>query len=295
MTVLTGTATDHNDLLADLRTFLVSGGPGWTELSYSGGMSLLRAPGLSGTEEIHMGLSMVSDVGNDAYALTGWMFQDYNSGLPAQAQPGHSGVRYHPMWNTGMQYWFVANGQRVIVVTKVSTVYTATYLGKFLSYGTPGEYPQPYYMGMPRNSNTRWSSTNENFRNFFDVGEGGRVLTPTHNWITVQNFNQSSSEQPGPGPAYIWPFYASIASNTQTWERYRALRENLDGSYDLKPLVLCSDSPTDDVFGELDGVYAIPAFSAATEDIIEIDGDDYLVTQNVFRTARYYYAAIKLT
>lgn len=295
MTVLTGTATDHNDLLADLRAFLVSGGPGWTELSYSGGISLLRAPGLSGTEEIHLGLSLVSDFGNDAYALTAWMFQDYNSGLPPQGQPGHSGVKYHPIWNTAMDYRFIANGQCLKVITKVSTVYTASYFGAYLRYGTPGEYPQPYYLGMPRNSNTRWSNTSEDYRNFFDPGEGSRLLTPSGSWINVQNYSQSSGEVNGAGPGFIFPFFANIAGNSVTKDRYRALRENIDGSYDLTPLVLCSNSPTNDVFGELDGVYAIPAFSAASEDIVEIGSDDYLVVQNVYRTSRHYYAAFKLT
>jgi hypothetical protein len=299
MPVLTGTATDHVDLFDQLRAFLTTAGPtgpGWTELSNVGTSYIYEAPGLSGLEEIHVGLDYVESVSTDSFALLGWMFQDYNSLLGHLVQPGHSGVRYHPVWNTSMPFWFIANGQRCIVVTKVSTVYTASYFGKFLPYGAPGEYPQPYYLAMPTTGNNRWSSTNESTRNFFDPGSGGIFLTPTASWLSVSNFLESSSTETPQSSRNLFPFHADVgAVGNQTRDLYRALRENLDGSYNLRPLVILSSTPTTDVFGELDSAYAINAFSAASEDIIEIGGDDYLVVQNIFRTARYYYGAIKLT
>jgi hypothetical protein len=294
MAVEIGTATDHTDLLTKLIEFLtVTLADPWTLLSTVGTSRLLHAPGLSGTEEIGVGFDVVGDLGTDAFALIGWMFRDYNPALAHLAQVGYSGRRYHPVWNTGMDYWFIANGQRVIIVTKVSTIYTASYLGKFLPWGAPGEYPQPYYMGMPRATNTRWSSTSEDFRNFFDPGEGGALNLPTSAWIVTSNFFQSSSEQASNTNSHVWPYKAAINSRDST-AVYRLLRENIDGTYNLIPLILCSSTPTKDVYGDLDGAYAIPAFSAASEDIVEIDGDDYLIIQNVFRTQRYYYVALKL-
>lgn len=289
----TGTATDHVDLLTKLITFLTTapGGPGWTLLGTVGTSRLLQAPGISGTDEIGIGFDIVASVGTDEFALIGWMYRDYNAALAHQAQPGHSGAFYHPLWNTGMAYWFIANGQRVIIVTKVSTVYTASYLGKFFPNGSPGEYPQPYYIGMPRATNTRWSSTDERFRNFFDPGEAARLLTPASSWLSVQNYTAAPSESPFNG-CNVWPFYAAVAGVSAAGTRYREQRERLDGGYHNWPLVICSDSPTDDVYGELDGVYAIPAFSAASEDTLNTG--DYLIVQNCFRTARYYYCAIEL-
>jgi hypothetical protein len=301
MPVLTGTATDHVDLYDQLRDFLVTAGPtgpGWTELDYDSvaNSALFEAPGISGSEEIHLGLGYVEDAGVDSFSLTGWMFRDYNAALPHTNQPGYSGIRYHQVWDDSMLFWFIANGQRVIIVTKVSTVYTASYLGKFLPYGAPGEYPQPYYMGMPYSSNTRWSTVNEGFRNFFDPGLGGLLLTPSISWLSVSNFTESSGESSNSSNGFVFPFHANIGgSTTVTRDRYRQLRDRVDGGYNLRPLVLCCTDPTDDIFGEIDGAYAIPAFSAASEDIIEVGADEYLVLQNCFRTARYYYAAIKLT
>lgn len=300
----TGTATDHADLFSKLRTFLVAAdptGPAWTELDYDAvnNTAIFLAPGLSGTEEIHVGFGYVESAGTDAYALTGWMFRSYNGSLGHQSQPGHSGLGYHPLWDDSMTYWFIANGQRVIVVTKVSTVYTASYLGKFLPYGIPGEYPQPYYMSMPNSANTRWSSTVETFRNFFDPGDhtGSRMLNPNGSWYSVANFTAAGggAESATSTNNYIWPFNAAYGpASTATTTRFRELRQNIDDTIPAWPLVLVGEVPSTDIYGVLDGAVAVSGFTLGSEDTVEIDGVDHLVVQNTFRTARYYYGAIKL-
>lgn len=283
-------------------TTMNDGGTGpWVELDYDGvgNTAIYQAPGLTGSEEIGIGFGYEANVGTDAYALTGWMYRSYNSGLGNQSQPGHSGLGYHPVWNQPMPYWFIANGQRVIIITKVSTVYTASYLGKVLMYGTPGEWPQSYYLGMPTAANTRWSSTNEAFRNFYDPGahNGSRMLHPSGVWYNVGNFTQGSSVEVGvDGTNYIWPYAARFGADPSAADaRYRELRDNVDDStYTLWPLVLCGENPAPDIWGELDGAYACPGFDAGSEDIIVQDNEDHLLVQNVFRTTRYYYAAIKI-
>lgn len=297
----TGTATDHEDLFDKLRAFLVAAdpvGPGWTELDYDavGNTAIYEAPGLSTTEEIHVGFGFAEDSGADAFALTGWMFKTYNSGLGHNSQPGYSGLGYHPVWDDSIPYWFVANGQRVIIVTKVSTVYTASYLGKFLPYGQPGEYPQPYYMSMPSNNNGRWSSTNETFRNFFDPGNHGAslMLNPNGNWFRVANFVSSGGSESAVGDQnYCWP-YQMYGSGSSATTRWRELRNNVDDTVPLWPIVIAGENPNLDAYGMLDGAFAISGFSLSSEDLIDSDGVDHLVVQNIFRTARYYYAAIKL-
>jgi hypothetical protein len=278
-------------------TMAGGGTNGWTELNYNGTDSAIyEAPGLSGAEEIHVGLGFEASVGTDAYALTGWMFRSYNPALPHTGQPGHSGLGYHAVWNQPTPYWFIGNGQRVIVVTKISTVYTASYIGKFLMYAAPGEYPQPYVRLMTFNNNTRWSSINESFRCFFDPGShaGSHMLNPNGNWYTLANFFQSSNESATDGNNYLWPYNAPmLLSNALT--RYRELRDNIDDvSYTLWPLVVCGELPSTDIYGEIDGAYACPGFDAATEDLIYQDNEFHLLVQNCFRTTRYYYGAIML-
>lgn len=295
-------AADHTDLFDNLRAFLKRGitspgGPDWTELRYNGTDKrvLFQAPGISEDQEIGIGFSLHQDVGSDSYAIGMWMFRDYAAGLGDLEQPGMSTIVYLPVVNQPMKYWFVANGQRVIVVAKVSTVYSAGYAGKFLPFGTPGEYPQPYFLAAPVSTPTRrWSSTDEGDRNFFDPGNSGYMLMPgAGSWRRVRNFADNGGEGQAGQDNNVWP-YATGSVTTSTLTRYRELRENVDGTYSLLPLTLLGIDPDPDVYGDLDGAFAVSGFNNASENTVTIDGDPYLVVQNGFRTGRMYYAAIKL-
>lgn len=294
-----GSAANHAALFDEVVSFLQSDsdGPGWTLLrENSGGTSaLFLAPGLPGTEEIHIGISLHEDAGTDTFALGLWMFKDYNDALEDDEQPGASTVNYLPIWDDVMPFWLVANGQRLIIVAKVSTVYTSAYVGKFFPWGLPGEYKQAYYVGAPAGAaTTRWSSTSESVRAFWDPGTTPRILLPSGLWAAVTNFSDASGqEQADTSGVSMWPFHSTMDSS-EVRTRYRELRENIDGSHTLWPCILQGDSPAEDVYGDLDGVFAVPAFSAASEDIITVDGIDHLLVQSIHRTSRYYYAAIKL-
>jgi len=314
MPVLIGTATDHEDLYNDLVAWLQTAGPtgpDWTLLDDDATRSIFVAPGLTTTEEIHVGFGFVENAGTDSFALSAWMFRAYSALVDFQTQPGMSTIGYHPLWDTSIPYWFIANGQRVIIVTKVSTVYTASYLGKMLPYGTPGQWPQPYYRSSPQIANTRWSETTPDIRNFYDPGrlQSGSVpninyasqfLDPAGVWRYVANFfNNSGSETPESTSNYMWPYNASFfipeGITTETFARWREMRDNVDGSLTMFPLILMGEDPSFDFYGELDGAFAVPGFGAASEDTIDFGGDDYLIVQNIFRTSRFHYAAIRLT
>ena len=289
----TGTATSHTDLLGKLRTFLTTAAPngaGWTELDYNGTdlTAIYEAPGLGGSDEIFVGFGLHIDIPGDVYNLTGWMFQSYEPAFGHQSQVGQSPIRYAPLWDTSMNYWFWGNGQRVIIVAKVATVFSCSYLGRVNPYGTAGEFPFPWYVGMPDNVPTRYSDTTDNFRSFFDPSDARRLHVDGE-WYMVRNYYENNGESNG-SSGFIWPYFDG---STITKDRYRELRENPDGSYPLFPLILCHSSPSSDAVGELDGAYAIPGFSVASEDSITIGGDTYDLFQSAFRTARQYFVAIK--
>ena len=294
MAYSTGTASNHDDLLDRLRTFLTTAGPGgagWTELQYEGGnpkRMLFMAPGLSGTEEIFVGFRKYEDLPGDTYGFYGWMARAYDPLLDMQSQPGDSGNRFHPTWDTSIPYWFMGNGQRVIIVTKIATTYWASYLGKILQYGTPSEYGTPFYLGMPFTGPVRYSTISENVRNFFDPS-GGLLCLPNGGWYSVSNFYESSGEAARSDLIWCHPY---TDENVTTRNRWRELRENPDGTYQLFPITLYGDTPNYDSYGELDGAYAISGFSAASEDTVTAGGVSHLLVQNGFRTARYYFAAI---
>lgn len=297
-------ADDHVDLFERLCAFLQTSGPGpgWTQIDGDTSVNaLFRAPGLDGLQEIHVGLSVHASPSDDAYALGVWMARDYNASLPVTSQPGHSGIVYVPLWNTSMPYWAVANGQRLVIIPKVSTTYQGGYAGKILPAGTPGEYPQPYYVaGCVPSPTIRWSTIVEDHRSFFDPGNSALVSTPGMQWRNVQNWREiASGETTMTDGNFAWPFNSYISSDTgsngnESTLRYRELRENLDGSYNLKPVQLLGVTPDLEEFGDLDGVYACTGFNSGSENTVTIGGVPHLVVQNMHRTARYYYCAVKL-
>lgn len=303
MPFATGTATDHNDLFEKVRAFvktnaaLVSASRQWTERRYDGTAKTLtlKAPGLTGTEDITLAVRTVADVANDTYQLGFQLSQAYDAGFDHFNQPGNSGERFMPIWNQAMPYWIVANGQRLILVAKVSTVYVAAYMGKFLEYGTPGEYPQPYYCGACTSSAAvRWSVANANFRGFQNPGTGARILLPGGTWHDCQNYYDSAGNQAPKGGNQVWPYASTLDGNDQERVLYNSLRESIDGSYTLMPLILIGNDPDRDQYGELDGAYALSGFGNASENTITIGADTYVVFQDVYRTTRADYWALKL-
>ncbi len=119
----------------DAFTFAVT--PPWTSLRrVSGSEMIWQAPGNGGLDEIIVGAKTFNDVGTDYWNWRLGGFTAYNSGAVFNQQPGYIGGAgqalaspVFTLWDSTIPFWFVANGRRVIVVAKVSTVYVAAYLG----------------------------------------------------------------------------------------------------------------------------------------------------------------------
>lgn len=305
MSFRSGTATDHEDLFDLLIDFLTDAvadnGCAWTanrtdsNVPTSGiARSELTAPGLSDDEEINSVFSLYENVGADTYAIGLRMSPDWNSGLAWNFQTNQSTEVFHPVWDAPMDYWFAGNKQRVVVVTKVSTIFTSSYVGRFLPYGSKQEYGLPWFCGANvAASSTRWSNTSDNTRAFFDP-HAAYMLDPSGTWRLVRNFfEQSGSEAGYYERVNIWPNNGGVSSEDAS-TMWRLMRDNVDGTYPLFPFILQgSSSVVVDIYGELDGVYAVPGFSIGAGDDLTIGADTYRVFQNIFRTSRHHYAALK--
>lgn len=296
----TGTASSHIDLLNKVRAFLktnstlVGLSQQWTEQYQSGNQCSLQGPGLAGGEQINAHLFAYSDAGGDSYGIGVSMSTAFDSEQAFGYQPNQVAFQYMPLWNTSMPYWIIGNGQRCIVIAKVSTVYSAMYFGKLLPYGTPSQYPQPYYCAGVNSGQARWSSQSESHRNFWNPGESARILTPASAWRGVSNFYESSGKQIQSARNSTWPYAAHFSTDVAR-TLLDQLRENVDGTYTLLPIIVAGEvDPTPEIYGELDGAFYVSGFNNASENTITIGGATYLVVQDLYRTARFDYAAIKL-
>lgn len=267
------------------QTALAAEGGNWQILRYNTSGTnhelIVKGPGLSGTEEVFCGIRTYHDVGADYYNLLVMTATGYLSGNTFDMQPG---IKYHGVCthNLNIQYWLAANGQRIVAGLKVGTpVYEHFYIGKFLPYGRPSQYPYPVCtIGMLNAANaTRYSDITHS------MGYKG----------STQPAVRSSFRDPGGvwQTLWVWPW-----TYKQTQFPAGAVEHIRDTSdyYDLLPLEVYKEaaSSATDIYGALDGVYYISGFNNVTENTVVIGGVTYVVLQDVTRTGFADYIAMKL-
>jgi hypothetical protein len=303
---LTVTAGGTAFVSGDAFTFAVT--PPWTSLLRTAGVEMIwQAPGNGGLDEIIVGAQIFSNVGADYYNWRLGGFQGFDSGVPFNQQPGYVGGPSQtspspvlPLWNSTIPFWFIANGRRVIVIAKISTVYVGCYLGLMAPYVSPGGFPYPLIVAgslafgnntepVATSTNWRWSYAGPEMRAFtipqptglvYDSDSVLRLRLPSGAWRGFCSIATEASR------GKVWPYGWT---DPVAWD----WRPNLDGGYSLFPVVLCDCTPN--VYGELDGVKAVTGFAQSAENTVTVDGVEYLVVQNVFRTTKSDYFAVQLS
>jgi len=192
-----------------------------------------------------------------------------------------------PVANFAMNYWFVANGRRLIFAVKVSTVYVTGYMGLMIPYARPSSYPLPWFVGgSVNNPQRRWSDTDSNLTHVWnrssDSGGQAYVRAIDGLWKLVSSHTTDSS--PTTATTRWYPHWGAL--------RLNYLRENFGGGYPLLPFIpfVTNLGP----MGEIDGGFWTSGFGNAAENIIRLDRIDHVVMQNVFRTTIGDYWALKL-
>lgn len=317
MAFTSGTATDYHDLLDKLRLYLVA--QGWTELAWTAPGSLtdtarlvVRGPGAGPGQETFLWLETVSDGPSARYNWTLRGMTGYDSGQPESNQLNVSPTRqYLVLQATTIEYWFFVNDRRVVVVAKCGSVYTSAYLGLFLPWAVPSEYPFPLaIMGCGYESSVP-SSSNTAFRFFADPGVGTAWLLQADNsWIPVQNQDDGSAvndpfNTQANNTAMVWPYHTGYAENNTSFPNWPgsysgyttggildAMVETAQGERPLFPLELFK-FPAPGELGALDGAYCVPGLGLVPEQQLTIGADTYRVFPNVFRTSGNDFMAIK--
>ena len=253
---------------------------------------IIKAPGMSGTENIYVGIRPYQNVAGDFYNWQINGFVGYNSAAEFENQPYKSPDKFLYLWNSSIPYWFIANGQRVVVVAKVSTVYQVMYLGKWLPYALPTQYPYPLLIaGSDNVKNQRWSVNSYNVCSIQNPGYGSTLAYVDSSWLAVQNRYESGGNPAAQtNTVKVWPTYPSVndpspVQSSLSWP---------DGGYTLLPLTLYGSAPANNVYGEIDGLYWVSGHQNASETVITVGGDNYLCVQNIQRTTAGEYLAIRM-
>jgi hypothetical protein len=276
----------------------------WTSKRRVAGSEMIwQAPGNGNIDQILVGAKTFSDSGADYYNWRLGGFTAYDPALDFTHQAGYPGGpgQANPspvlnLWNQGIPYWFVANGRRVIVVAKVSTVYTMAYLGLLSSYVSPGAFPYPLFIGgsmawygepASYDNRWRWSYTGVEMSNFpFSF-----VNNQSYFWQAQALLRLPSGTWDGFGRYYgntqpfgkVWPYTTGP----------NKLAPNLDGGYALFPIVYFDPIPPN-IYGEPEGVLCVTGIQNSPENTITLGSSIYLVVQNVHSNNPIDFCAVKL-
>lgn len=302
-----GTASNYLDLVGRLRDFivsdpaLVSAGQAWTLLSgpSSGTPAatdelVFSGPGLAGNDDIRVGLKFYANAGLGYYNV-GVVGLTTSGVADIETQPGASTPHWMLLLNSPMAYWFIANGRSFKVVVRAGANYPQMYAGFILPEHLPDDWPYPLFVGacawdrVASNS----SDTPSNSAYWNGVSEGtivtaratGSLCDAGRMWRPVSNRSTGSSDT---SHVHTGHWYAPFFNQT--------LRQSLTDQPILSQGLLFSNDTTigRNTYGRFDGVFYLPSFGSTPEQVIAVDGTQYLAVPNVFRTTDGDYSAYAL-
>jgi len=248
----------------------------------------------------------------------------YSGLVGIESQPGVTQGRLPRMllYNNPIPYWFFGNGRRFVVVAKVGSVYETCYMGFILPFGLPTQFPYPMVIGGSacptatvadhRYSSTAWDhkawpngygdSTDYGTiaQGTFDVVDYRFVLKAifSGSWVGVLCLGTNTSDPYTINN--IWPYGCSLFAQQSNPDALPnnifsvALRENLDGSYPIFPLVMMFSNPFSHIHGVLQGAFAVPGFGGiSAEDTFIVNGDTYITFPTLYNPARNHWFAMK--
>ncbi len=294
-------------------------------VNHYGDEVILRGQGSSGVDEIYVGFRTEHDPVNDWHNMILNGFTGYNSsddnfftqpgGIDGFAEGNDMGCPMVPLWDQTIQFWISTEGRCIRFACKVSTSFEAGYLGFFLPYAAPSQYPYPMAIGgslMNSSSSTNsrkseWRFSYNNFKHSCYVAPSGNsggstkadstlmVRTAGGQWKSFSGRNSSSNADTlsrmviGETPPFavsgvkagVWP---SCSVSTSSSLATLPLKRTQQGGYAVEPCALLIGDSTDRaVLGILDGVEAISGDANAPENTTLIDGNNYVVLQNASR------------
>ncbi len=299
--------TENVDLVADGQEWVNV----WEHANGPRSGIVLRGPGLSGNDQVYVGMALFADPLLDSF----WIEAVGMTGII----PGSASYRDHinvtpshvkMMLDVGTtEYWFVANGRRFMVTAKISTVFETMYAGLFLPYGTPLTYPYPMFIGGSAGqwrSNTGVYSWRDEIANHTHYLWGhsahqeslgtrpdctGWFIDPSGQWRRVNATGNQNEVFFGPHVTGN-ESYMGMQYGEQTWAIQ--MTDAFGGDRMLIPATLLQYRPGDMTWGVLDGAARCQGVLNAAENTITIDGVSWLVVQNCFRTSFDDYWAMKL-
>jgi hypothetical protein len=276
MAYRTGVASDHKDMLAQIKqyvedgSFMLGSGGAWEGLHYdtSGAEHYYVVKTNEPNSPSYMGFFTYTDPVSAEFGIGYRIFSSYPGGTDYSQFPDTSAEKVLPLWDSTMPYWMSVSARRISLVCKVSTVYPSMYLGKGLTFGSEARYPFPVL------------AAGANVRSWQDS-----KLVSFAPYVGAQNIYDSPiiSLRSMTGN-YISPGHtlgqASMSSR----------KSGIDGSKVLFKFLLTGDGGP---YCDLEGVYLCTWLGTSPEDQVTVGSDTYRIFPNAYRTSAGHFWALK--
>lgn len=248
---------------------------------------IAHGTGYAGTDAIYVGTRMSETPASNQWNMEIRGFTGFDENLTFTSQPGISPATFVAFWNQSHPYWISVTPRRWTLIARASTTYHAAYAGFLLPYTLPSEYPYPLAIGGENSAAVAWSSTSNSYEHFVFSNSAGKLY--------VRAVDGSWKDFSGVGGSgIVWPCVQGATAVGNNGGSGFSIFDNIEtvdtGVYPLFPMVaIATDgnwASPGYVLGEFEGLYYVPGFNLSPEDVITIGGTDYIVTQDIFRSAR---------
>jgi hypothetical protein len=251
---------------------------------------ILRNRGLSGQEQVIVGLREWEYPGGNAYGWNLNVYTYFSEGMEWNANSvNHGRDAYNSTWNTWTElptipfvddtiyYWFFSNRQRIVVVAKVQSNYESCYLGFGRRYSAPSKYGYPLVCKGSIYGTNNYSVTNDQrtglARNDWDEdGYPLMVVNPGGEYVDSHGLT-------------VWENGCKLLPMSVWDDSDVLIAAPTTGKVWAMPTMIARPS-TNSLFMDLDGVVSLVGTGIQSEDLIRDNenGKKYLVFPDVYRS-----------
>lgn len=317
MSIFTGNANGHKDLLGKLKTHLDT--ISFTAERYSANDEYIFSKVFSGSDKWYGGIKIYDNVATNARAWKLNAFTGYNASTDFTSQVGAISSTQLPALtldeNTGnstlLTYWISANARRVCGVVRVgNTNYQHFYIGLHTQYATPVQLSYPIMVGgssfmqtdgtIPRynagTTSTVYSYWAQRFLNSYTSGTLS-LRKADGGWTFINTYHTGLGDSQGSG-VYPYSNYFGIDElySGSSIENFAGnmmyVKPCTNNCYSLLPILVYDNNPGN-VYGELDGLKYVSAFNLTAESTITEGSDTYIVFPDNARSGDGSFIAMK--
>lgn len=255
-----------------------------------------HGPG-DGTQAIYAGIRLHENSGSSIWNWVLRGYTGYSGGSDFDNQPGiNPNELFVSQWTGDSKVWIANNARRYIVVTEADGRYFSLYQGLILPFGSPNEYPYPYYLCGNKNAETsHTASTAKTAWSGFSwphtsPSYNGQLRDLNGDWLEQQQSTALTRVNMYPKGASVLGLPGSMFARCQDMP---------SGDKQLIPLMLISGGVTntpllDVLWGVLDGAMAVTGFNNSPETVLSISGTNWVCFGETFNIGQADFYAVEM-